>query len=103
MYSADATPALVGVPLPGRRRGAEGSPLAAGRVAPAAHSVAGMLDPARQPQTLEELLERHWEQVSSSAVGISCTYCVFLVACFSFVLKIVSLVDSQPVYRVPGS
>ena len=30
----------------------------------APHTVAGILDPARQPQTLEELLERHWEQGS---------------------------------------
>ena len=47
----------MGVPLPGRRRTHD-----SGRAAP--HTVAGMLDPARQPQTLEELLERHWEQGS---------------------------------------
>merc|ERR1719228_464228 len=57
VYTPDSAPQLVGVPLPGRRRTHE-----SGRSAP--HTVAGMLDPARQPQTLEELLERHWEQGS---------------------------------------
>ena len=53
-------PQLTGVPLPGRRR----APEATGRLERQAHTVAGMLDPTRQPQTLEELLERHWEQGS---------------------------------------
>merc|ERR1719189_1101961 len=57
VYSGESSAHLVGVPLPGRRRTHE-----SGRAAP--HTVAGMLDPARQPQTLEELLERHWEQGS---------------------------------------
>ena len=51
---------MTGVPLPGRRR----APEAVGRLERQAHTVAGMLDPSRQPQTLEELLERHWEQGS---------------------------------------
>jgi len=55
VYNSDSVE-LTGVPLPGRRR--EGG----WRAAP--HTVAGMLDPARQPQTMEELLERHWEQGS---------------------------------------
>jgi hypothetical protein len=55
VYNSESHPPLMGVPLPGRRR--EGGRLAA-------HTVAGILDPARQPQTLEELLERHWEQGS---------------------------------------
>ena len=53
----DNSAQLIGVPLPGRRQTHD-----SGRSAP--HTVAGMLDPARQPQTLEELLERHWEQGS---------------------------------------
>lgn len=57
IYSGENSAQLVGVPLPGRRRTHD-----SGRAAP--HTVAGMLDPARQPQTLEELLERHWEQGS---------------------------------------
>jgi len=57
VYSGETSNSLVGVPLPGPRRSYE-----SGRSAP--HTVAGMLDPARQPQTLEELLERHWEQGS---------------------------------------
>ena len=57
VYSGESSAQLVGVPLPGRRRTHD-----SGRSAP--HTVAGMLDPARQPQTLEELLERHWEQGS---------------------------------------
>ena len=55
MYNSE-TVQLTGVPFPGRKR--EG----VSRAAP--HTVAGMLDPARQPQTMEELLERHWEQGS---------------------------------------
>ena len=47
---------LTGVPLPGRRRPS------LSRSAP--HNAAGMLDPARQPQTMEELLERQWEHSS---------------------------------------
>ena len=57
MYTGDKSSSMFGVPLPGRRRTHD-----SGRSAP--HAVAGMLDPARQPQTLEELLERHWEQGS---------------------------------------
>jgi len=57
VYSGETSAQLVGVPVPGRRRTHD-----SGRAAP--HTVAGMLDPARQPQTLEELLERHWEQGS---------------------------------------
>ena len=57
VYSGEVSAQLVGVPVPGRRRTHD-----SGRAAP--HTVAGMLDPARQPQTLEELLERHWEQGS---------------------------------------
>jgi len=59
-YTSELVPQLTGVPLPGRRR----APEAVGRLERQAHTVAGMLDPSRQPQTLEELLERHWEQGS---------------------------------------
>ncbi len=54
VYNSDQVQ-LTGVPLPGHKREVSRS---------APHTVAGMLDPARQPQTMEELLERHWEQGS---------------------------------------
>ena len=57
IYSGENSAQLVGVPLPGRQRTHDSA-----RSAP--HTVSGMLDPARQPQTLDELLERHWEQGS---------------------------------------